>query len=181
MDEASDAHERPAYRRALRCRLGIIGVVTSALSAVPRGKRKQLGTTLALFALLFLAVGAVALAGGGGAAVGAFAAVAILVSAALALTACGVLRSIRIEHREDAATQLDASIDAAITEALAAQGYGSLCNCGHEHDPTELHITDAEPCPNDATGQACAHDCESCLLAAMRPPAPTGEGRPAAQ
>ncbi len=182
MDEASDAHERPAYRRAQPPRLGIIGVVSSALSAVPRGKRRQLGTVLALFAVLFLAVGAVALAGRGGAAVAAFAAVAIALSVVLALTAWGLLRSIRIDDRQHAAVQHDASIDAAINEALAAQGYDSLCTCGHEHDPTELHVTDAEPCPHDATGQACAHDCSTCVLAAGRPSAAQpGHGRPTAR
>lgn len=156
--------------------------MSSALSAVPRGKRRQLGAVLALFAALFLGVGAVALVGEGGAAVTALAAVAILVSVVLALTAWGLLRSIRLEDRQDAAAQLDASIDAAITEALAAQGYGSMCSCGHEHDPTELHVTDAQPCARDATGEACAHDCESCVLAAMRPSAAQpGPGRPSAR
>jgi hypothetical protein len=155
--------------------------VTVPLSAVPAVKRRQLALVFGVFGVLFCAVGVVALVGRGSAVVDVFAAVAIAVAVLLGSAAFGLLHSLRVDARRVAAAELDASIDAAINEALAKQGYQSMCSCGHEHDPTELHITDAEPCPNDATGQACAHDCKSCLLAAMRPPAPTGEGRPAAQ
>jgi hypothetical protein len=171
MDEPSDAHGLPAYRRGIRRRIGIIGVVTAPLSAVPRVRRRQLAAVLALFAVLFAGVGAVALAGAGGAAVAAFAAAAFAISLLLALSAGGVAHTLRADARREAAAELDASIDAAITEALAKQGYGTLCNCGHEHDPTELHVTDAEPCAHDGSGAACARDCESCVLAAMRPSA----------
>jgi hypothetical protein len=145
--------------------------VTAPLSAVPKARRKQLSATFVIFAVLFAAVGAVALAGQGGAAIAAFAGLGFAIALVLLLAAWGLLHTVRVDERQEAAAQLDASIDAAITEALAAQGYGSLCNCGHEHDPTELHITDAEPCSHDGTGAACSHDCESCVLAAMRPSA----------
>ena len=35
-----------------------------------------------------------------------------------------------------------------------------------EHDPNELHVTDA--CAHDGTGAACAHDCQTCVLSALR-------------
>jgi hypothetical protein len=143
--------------------------VSVPLSAVPRAKRKQLAATLGLFAVLFVAVGAVALAGRGDLAVAVFAAVAIALGLLLALASGGVLHNLRTEFREEQAARIDASLDAAITEALAKQGYGSLCSCGHEHDPTELHVTDAEPCTHDGTGTDCARDCETCVLAASRP------------
>jgi hypothetical protein len=142
------------------------------LSAVPRTKRRQLAATFGVFAVLFAAVGAVALAGSGGAAVAAFAGLAFLLALLLALACGGIVHGLRSEAREEEAARVDASIDAAITEALAAQGYDSLCSCGHEHDPTELHITDAEPCAHDGSGSGCAQDCDACALAALRPSPP---------
>jgi hypothetical protein len=142
--------------------------VQSALSAGPRAKRKQLAATFAAFAVLFAAVGAVALAGRGGAAVAVFAALALLLGVLLGLAALGMVHNLRTQSRQEQAARIDASIDAAINEALQQQGYGSLCSCGHEHDPTELHVTDAESCPHDGTGAQCTRDCETCVLAALR-------------
>ena len=34
-----------------------------------------------------------------------------------------------------------------------------MCGCGHEHDPTELHVTD-DPCAHDGDGVACTHRCD---------------------
>jgi hypothetical protein len=147
-------------------------VVTAPLFAVPGAKRRQLAVVFAVFAVLFCAVGVVALVGRGSAAVDVFAAVAVAVGLVLGSAAFGLVHSLRIDARREAAAQLDASIDAAITEALAKQGYGSLCSCGHEHDPTELHVVDAEPCAHDGSGAACERTCETCVLAAMRPSAP---------
>jgi hypothetical protein len=145
--------------------------VTAPLSVLPSRKRRQVALVFGAFAVLFGAVGVLALVGRGSAAVDAFAAVALAVALLLGSAAFGLLHSVRVDARRAAAAQLDASIDAAINEALVKQGYGSMCSCGHEHDPTELHVVDAEPCGHDGTGAACERTCETCVLAAMRPSA----------
>jgi hypothetical protein len=100
-------------------------------------------------------------------------AVAMLVAAvALALIAWGLARSVRVE-------QDDASLDAAVTSAMAAAGQ-QMCDCAEPHDPDEMHITDADPKTARALGAAgdpqdaacasnsasCAHDCVTCILSA---------------
>jgi hypothetical protein len=81
----------------------------------------------------------------------------------------GVLRSVRLDLAEQ-------RLEAAIAEAVQARG-GSLCSCGHEHDPGEMHVV-GDPCAHDGAGVGCSHSCESCVLAtARRRPAP-GPGRP---
>ncbi|MGH8860200.1 MAG: hypothetical protein ACRDVG_03025 [Jatrophihabitantaceae bacterium] len=139
----------------------------SALSRIPIAARRRLAATLVLFAALFLAVGAVAATGRGSSAAMVFSAIALVVAVVLGLTAWGVGRSIRIDRDEH-------RLDAAIEDVMAAHGgHSAMCGCGHEHDPDELHVTDAEvqaqPCAHDGAGAACAHDCESCVLAALRP------------
>jgi hypothetical protein len=134
--------------------------VSQSLSAVPPARRRRFAGALALFAALFVAIGVVAATGARTSAGPVFCVVALLVAAVLALMVWGVLHSIRI----DAA---DASVDEAIEQAVRHYG-GPLCDCGHEHDPTELHITDAEPCAHDGTGASCSHDCQTCVLAALR-------------
>lgn len=140
--------------------------MSSPLSGLPVDKRKQLAATLGLFASLFIAVGAVAATGPGTAAIRAFVVIALVVGILLALMGWGVVHSVRVDSA-------DRTLDAAIEQAVAAapQRFGQLCNCGHEHDPTELHITDAEPapCQHDGGGAACAHDCASCVLGSLRP------------
>ncbi len=136
--------------------------MSSRLSHVPVPGRRRLAATLVLFAVLFLAVGAVAATGGGTAVAPVFSAIALAVAVLLGLTAWGVLRSIAIDRA-------DRDADAAVRTPLAPHGgRAALCDCGHEHDPTELHLTDAAPCTHDGTGAACAHDCESCVLAGLR-------------
>lgn len=141
--------ERPLASR-------ILLAVTSPLSGIPLPRRRQLAATLALFAALFVAVGAVAMTGRP-ATVRVFGGVALAIALLLGLMSWGVMRSIRV----DAADQ---ALDAAIEQAVAEQ-YGSLCSCGHEHDPNETHIMSA--CAH--TGDACERDCTTCVLAAMRP------------
>jgi hypothetical protein len=110
-----------------------------------------------LFAGLFLGIGAVASTGTRTAAAPVFAVVAFVVAALLALIAWGVLHSVRLDRSE---RRVDEVIEAAVA------GHGArVCDCGHEHDPDELHVTDA--CAHDGTGNACAHDCQTCVLAAM--------------
>jgi hypothetical protein len=132
-------------------------VVTSRLSAVPFGARRRLAATLGGVAALFAAIGAAALTGAGPVSV-VFAVLGFVFAGLLALTAWGAWRSVTI----DAADQ---DLDRVLEAAVAASG-ASMCSCGHEHDPSELHVTDA--CAHDGSGAACAHDCDTCVLAALR-------------
>ena len=75
----------------------------------------------------------------------------------LGLMAWGLLRSLRLDARE-------AQLDAAVMDALA--GAGGDVGCGHDHDPTEMHVTDAEPICG--AGAACDHTCAECVLARSR-------------
>jgi hypothetical protein len=134
-------------------------------------KRKQLAATLGLFSVLFIAVGAVAATGPATAVIRVFVVLALAVAVLLALIAWGVARSVRVDR-------VDQSLDAAIEAAVAASpgGFGQLCDCGHEHDPTELHVTD-DPCEQDGAGHDCTHSCDTCVLASLRPVA-AGRPRP---
>jgi hypothetical protein len=145
--------------------------VSSPLSGIAPEKRRQLAATLALFAMLFIAVGAVAATGATTATMKVFVAVALLVAVLLALVAWGVLRSVRLDVADRA---LDAAIEAAVRESGQ-----QMCDCGHEHDPDELHFTDgdgqhvtgrsaATACAHDGSGTDCAHSCDTCVLADMR-------------
>ena len=136
----------------------IIGRVTSPLSAVPVSRRRHAAATLGLFAMLFIAVGAVALTGGQTPVLRVFAIIALVTAALLGLVSWGLVHSIRI----DAA---DAELDAAIEQALAESG-GVSCGCGHDHDPAELHVDTG--CAHDGAGTDCAHDCDTCALSALR-------------
>lgn len=140
--------------------------MSSPLSGVPIEKRRHAAATVGLFAMLFLAIGAVAATGGRtGAPV--FATVALVIAVLLGLIAWGVMRSIGVDLAEQ---RLDAAIEATLAERPE---YATLCNCGHDHDPNELHFSDAaksdEACAHDGGGAACAHDCSTCVLAALRP------------
>jgi hypothetical protein len=148
--------------------------VPSPLSAVPERTRRHLAGVLGLFAVLFTAVGTVAATRAGTAVLQAVVVIALVIALLLALLAWGFAYSIKIDASETA-------LDDAVAEALGGRP-ASLCSCGHEHDPTELHVTDAsdEPgdvCGHDGAGTACGHDCASCILAANRPlprrPSPT--------
>lgn len=140
--------------------------MSSSLSRIPPPKRRQLAATLALFAVLFVAVGAVAQTGKSTGVIQVFVTVALVVAVLLALIAWGVAHSIK-------ADLVVGRLDAAIEQAVKAHG-GQLCDCGHEHDPTELHVTD-DPCDQDGHGVACTHSCTTCVLATMRP-APVAPG-----
>jgi hypothetical protein len=131
--------------------------VSSRLSTVAIPARRRLSATLALFAALFVAVGVVAATGGGTVAAPVFSAVGLAVAMLLALLAWGVYHSVRLDEDER-------RLDDAIRETVAAAG-GSMCDCGHQHDPDELHVTD---CAHDGTGGSCAHDCETCVLGGLR-------------
>ena len=139
--------------------VGHTETVTSPLANVPVPARRKLAATLGLFTMLFLAIGAVAATGQGAAAAPVFTGIALGVAVLLGLIAWGVHRSIKIDLA-------DQRLDAAIEQTMAAHGH-SMCECGHEHDPNEMHTVGA--CAHNGTGAACAHDCDSCVLAAMRP------------
>lgn len=131
-------------------------------------KRRHLAATLALFSMLFIAVGAVAATGASTGIVRAFVVIALLVAVLLALLAWGVANSVKLDLAEN-------HLDSAIEQAVRARG-GSMCDCGHEHDPTELHLVGDEheertddPCAQDGAGADCTHTCDTCVLATLRP------------
>jgi hypothetical protein len=169
MDEAGDAHGSRGYRRreslTPACRI-IVGV-SSHLSRIPTAKRRQLAATLGLFAMLCFTVGAVALTGPSSAVLHVTVGVMWSVAIVLALVGWGVVTSVQ----KDVAEQ---RLDSVITDTIAAGG-GVPCACGHDHDPTEMHVVDPEAegkagdaCAHDGGGAACAHDCDTCVLSAMR-------------
>lgn len=143
--------------------------MSSSLSGIAVEKRRQVAATLGLFAMLFVAVGAVAATGPGTAVIRTFVVVSLLVAILLSLLAWGVLQSVRNDLAES-------KLDAVIEEAVRAQG-GSMCDCGHEHDPTELHVPD-DPCARDGHGSGCTHTCDTCVLSMLRKA--TREPEPAA-
>jgi hypothetical protein len=176
MDEAGDAHEVRGYRRPGADRASrIIVQVSAPLSRVPIPKRRQLAATLGLFAVLFVAVAAVTATEPSTPALTAFLVIALIVAVVLALMGWGVANSVK---RDLAEQRLDDAIEQVV-------GTKSLCSCGHDHDPTELHIVGDEslrstddPCARDGKGQGCTHSCDTCVLAALRPrprprPSPT--------
>ena len=130
---------------------------SSSLSRLPFAARRKMAATLGLFCALFLAIGGVSATGQGEASAPVFATLAFVLAAGLGLVGWGIYRSVQIDRAELA-------LDTAIQEALASAGRrGQLCDCGHDHDPNELHVTDAQ-CSHDGSGVACAHDCEECVL-----------------
>ena len=148
--------------------------MSSQLSAVPIESRRRIAATVGLFAALFVAIGAVAATGTGPAAAPVFSVVSLGIALVLALIAWGLVRTIKIDRAE---ARLDDAIEATMK---SHGGYESMCDCGHEHDPGELHITDSDEavsanhvhsaaCSHDGTGAACAHNCDTCVLAALRP------------
>jgi hypothetical protein len=157
VDESSNTHGAQRYRSAIAHN----SLVTSALSTIPPARRRRAAATLGLFAMLFLAVAAVALTGGPAAAVQVFAIVALVTAVLLGLIAWGLAHSIRI----DAAAS---GLDAAIEQALAESG-GVSCDCGHDHDMSEMHVQGGPACAHDGNGVECEHNCDTCALAALRP------------
>jgi hypothetical protein len=142
--------------------------VSSPLSQIEIDKRRQVAATLGLFAMLFIATGAVAATGATTALIKGFVIVSLLIAVLLGLMAWGVLHSIKLDLTER-------ELDAAIEDAVRTSGR-SMCGCGHEHDPDELHFVDGEgqhvtgnKCAHDGTGVDCSHSCDTCVLAAMRP------------
>ncbi len=162
---------------------GILVDVSSTLSAIPVDKRRHLAATVGLFAVLFVAVGVVATTGSSPGAVRVFSAVSLSVAMLLALAAWGIAHSVKVDLAEQ---RLDAAIEASIGPRAGAQ---TGCGCGHEHDPDELQVSEAEGherggheqrryehggyehggCDHDGRGTNCAHSCDTCVLAALQP------------
>jgi hypothetical protein len=148
--------------------------VSSPLSEIEVEKRRKVAATLGLFAMLFIAIGAVSATGATTAVIKGFVAVALGIAFLLGLLAWGVVRSIKL----DLETQ---HLDATIEAAVRASGR-RMCDCGHDHDPNELHVVDddqrvdvneapaaASLCSHDGSGVECSHSCDTCMLGAMRP------------
>jgi hypothetical protein len=136
------------------------------LAGIAIARRRHFAATLGLFAALFAAVGVVAATGGGTTpgTVRAFSAIALAVAVLLGLMAWGVTRSVRLDLGEE-------RLNKAIEEAIAARGgtvSDLVCGCGHDHDADEMHIT-GESCDHDGRGLECAHSCDTCVLASLRP------------
>jgi uncharacterized low-complexity protein len=139
--------------------------VNSPLAGIPIERRRRFAATLGLFAVLFVAVGVVATTGSSiPGIVRVFSAIALATAALLGVMAWGVAHSVKIDLAEQ---RLNRSIE----EAIAARGGadGELaCGCGHDHDADEMHVS-REPCAHDGTGTDCTHNCDTCVLAALRP------------
>lgn len=130
---------------------------STALTALAPATRTRAAAGLFGFAVLFAVVGALAVVSGAVVLV-VLGVLALLVAVTLALAGWGLRRSVALEAAER-------ELDAAVEYAMAA--HGGMCSCGHDHDPEELHITDA--CAHDGAGTQCAHDCSTCVLSALRP------------
>ena len=136
------------------------------MAGIAIAQRRRLAATLGLFAALFVAVGVVAGTGGSNtpAVVRVFSAVALAVAVLLGLMAWGVTRSVRVDVAEE---RLNKAIEQAIT--AGGESVSDLaCGCGHDHDADEMHVT-ADACAHDGTGVECAHSCDTCVLARLRP------------
>jgi multisubunit Na+/H+ antiporter MnhG subunit len=130
--------------------------VSSSLSSVPVERRRHAAAVAGLLATLLAAMGVLPWVGDAPGAVRVFSIVALVAAVVVALVAWGLLASAATDRAE---TRLDAAIASAVAEA------GGACDCGHEHDPDEMHITDAASCPSGGT---CTHSCDTCVLAARR-------------
>jgi hypothetical protein len=140
--------------------------VDSPLAGIPIERRRLLAATLGLFAVLFVAVGVVASTGATPGVVRVFSAVALVVAMVLGAIAWGVTHSVTIDVREQ---RLDRAIERAMAERAPTGGHPLSCGCGHDHDADELHVTDADAGRCPVSGTDCAHSCDSCVLASMRP------------
>jgi hypothetical protein len=128
--------------------------VTTPLSAVPAERRRRAARLAGFLALIMVAVFVVAWLRPAPAVIRLFATMALLGAVLLGLMAYGLLRSLRLDAHQ---ARLDAAVRGALADADAA------CDCGHDHDPTEMHVTDGAPaCGRGAT---CDHSCAECVLA----------------
>jgi hypothetical protein len=141
----------------------ILVCVNSALSGISVERRRRSAATLGLISVLFVTVGIVALTGTTPGVVRVFSSVSLGIAALLALMAWGLAHSVKLDVAEQ---RLDAAIDAAVKQL---GGSALACGCGHDHDPDEMHVSDAASCAHDGSGTDCAHNCDTCALQALRP------------
>ncbi|HEY7047086.1 MAG TPA: hypothetical protein VH373_07685 [Jatrophihabitantaceae bacterium] len=127
----------------------------SQLSSVPVARRRRAAAACGVAAVLLVAVGVLPWAGSAPTALRVLSVVVLVAAVVVALIGWGLLAGVRADTTE-------ARVDAAIIEAVEAAGFAG-CDCGVEHDPDEMHITDA--CPSEGT---CGHDCATCKLAALK-------------
>jgi hypothetical protein len=149
--------------------------VSSTLSAISIERRRRLAATLGLFSVLCVTIGIVATTGSAPGLVRVFAVISITFAVVLGLMGWGVSHSVRAELAE---RRLEAAIDSAIDEISAKRGSPLACGCGHDHDPTEMHVSDAGAqrpspgkharhaagCEHDGSGNDCAHNCDTCVM-----------------
>jgi hypothetical protein len=145
---------------------GILVGVDSPLAGIPIERRRLLAATLGLFAVLFVAVGVVASTGTTPGVVRIFSAIALVVAMVLGAIAWGITHSVTIDLREQ---RLDRAIEKAMAEGASTRDRPMACTCGHDHDADELHVTDADDSRCPVSGTDCAHSCDTCVLASMRP------------
>jgi hypothetical protein len=130
--------------------------MSSPLSAVPLERRRRAAWLAASLAASMVVIFVLAWVRPAPGVIRLFAAVALVGAGMLGLMTWGVVRSMRSD-------QVHAAVDAAIVATGAV-----TCDCGHEHDPDELHVTDAACAPE---GASCDHSCATCLHAASVGPA----------
>jgi multisubunit Na+/H+ antiporter MnhG subunit len=124
----------------------------SSLAAVPLSRRQHAATTAAVFSALLLAVGVLPWILAAPAAVRLLAAMSLVAGLLVASVAWALARSVRQDRRE-------AALDADLLEIAGRAG------CGHDHDPDELVVIDADSDPDQCpSGGACTHSCEVCAL-----------------
>jgi hypothetical protein len=124
--------------------------VSSSLSSVPVERRRRAAAAAGLLATLLVAIGVLPWVSVASAGLRVMSIVALIAGLTLALVSWGLLASAGADRAE-------ARLDAAVASTIA--GF----DCGHDHDPDEMHVAGA--CPS---GDACAHDCATCLSAAWR-------------
>ncbi len=119
--------------------------------------RRRAAAASALIALLLVVVGVLPWTDHSSTPVRVLSVLVLAAGAFAALVAWGLLRSTGLEVAE-------ARLDAAVTEAAGLAS--GPCDCGQDHDPDEMHVVDAPAC--GSTADACAHNCDTCILAAQR-------------
>jgi hypothetical protein len=107
------------------------------------------------FAALFVVVGVLSWVRDTGVAVRVVGVIVLIAAAALGLIAWGLLNSVRIDRISD-------ELDAEIAQQIAH--HDATCGCGQDHDMAEMTTL----CAHDGAGADCAHDCDTCALAALR-------------
>jgi hypothetical protein len=117
---------------------------------VPVDRRRRAAAVAGLLATLLVAIGVLPWVSVASAGLRVMSVVALVAGLTLALVSWGLLASAGADRAE-------ARLDAAVASTIA--GF----DCGHDHDPDEMHVAGA--CPS---GDACAHDCAACLLGAGR-------------